>query len=213
MGSYFSHSDFPGLSGISEYLVFVVHVERTGMIGTMSIKTLGSRTAYENKWLRLREDEIERPDGSRGIYGVIEKPDFALIIPKDVDNFILVEQFRYTMKARYVEFPQGAWESDWQANPEDLARGELREETGFIAEHMQWLGKLQSAYGFSTQAFHVFLATGLTPGTIAPDPEEHDLVVRRASAAQFERMILSGEIVDCHTLAAYLLLKMRSGSN
>jgi ADP-ribose pyrophosphatase len=172
------------------------------MIGTMSIKTLGSRTAYENKWLRLREDEIERPDGLRGIYGVIEKPDFAVIIPKDGDDFILVEQFRYTMKARYAEFPQGAWEDDWQANPEDLARGELREETGFNAEHMQWLGKLQSAYGFS-----------LTPGTIAPDPEEHDLVVRRASPAQFERMILNGEIVDSHTLAAYLLLKMRTGSN
>jgi 8-oxo-dGTP pyrophosphatase MutT (NUDIX family) len=174
----------------------------------MSIKTLASRTAYENRWLRLREDQIERPDGSRSIYGVVEKPDFAVIIPRDGDEFVLIEQYRYTVRARYPEFPQGAWEDSPDAHPEELARGELREETGLTAARMEYFGKYQSAYGFSEQAFHVFLATGLSEGASSPDPEEHDLVVRRVPIADFERMILQREIVDSHTLAAYLLYKL-----
>ena len=175
----------------------------------MSIKTLASRVAYKNRWLTLREDQIERPNGSPGIYGVIEKPDFAIVIPQDGGEFVLVEQYRYTMKARYSEFPQGAWEDDWNADPEALARGELREETGYVAEKMEWLGKAQSAYGFSEQAFHVFLATGLTLGETSPDPEEHDLVTKRVTIPRFEEMILRGEIIDSHTMCAYLLYKMR----
>jgi ADP-ribose pyrophosphatase len=178
------------------------------MMESMSIKTLGSRTVYENRWLRLREDQIERPDGSRSIYGVIEKPDFAVIIPKDGEDFVLVEQYRYTMHARYPEFPQGAWEDNPNADPEELARGELSEETGLTASNMKYFGKFQSAYGFSKQAFHIFLATGLSEGKSSPDPEEHDLVVRRVRIAEFEKMILRRDIVDAHTLAAYMLYKL-----
>lgn len=177
----------------------------------MSIKTLASRTAYQNRWLRLREDQIERPDGSRSIFGVVEKPDFAVIIPCDGDQFVLIEQYRYTVRARYPEFPQGAWEDNPDADPEELARGELQEETGLIAGRMEYFGKYQSAYGFSQQAFHVFLATELTEGERAPDPEEHDLVVKRVPIADFDRMILEREIVDSHTMAAYLLYKLHGG--
>jgi 8-oxo-dGTP pyrophosphatase MutT (NUDIX family) len=174
----------------------------------MSIKTLASRTVYENRWLRLREDDIERPDGSQSIYSVIEKADFALIIPKEDDHFVLVEQYRYTVGARCTEFPQGAWEENPDANPEDLARGELEEETGLVAGTMRYFGKFHSAYGFSKQAFHVFLATDLTAGKPSLDPEEYDLTVRRVTIPQFEQMILNREITDTHTLTAFLLYKM-----
>src|SRR5690606_12855077 len=43
-------------------------------------KTLASTVVYRNPWMTVREDRVERPDGSRGIYGVVDKPDFALII-------------------------------------------------------------------------------------------------------------------------------------
>jgi 8-oxo-dGTP pyrophosphatase MutT (NUDIX family) len=178
------------------------------MMNLMSIKTLASRQVYKNRWLRLREDQIERPDGSRSIYGVVEKPDFAVIIPRDGDDFVLVEQYRYTVRTRCIEFPQGAWEDMPDANPEDLARGELQEETGLVAGRMQYFGKFQSAYGFCEQAFHVFLATDLSQHETSPDPEEFDISVRRVPVANFEEMILRGEIIDSHTLAAYLLYKI-----
>jgi ADP-ribose pyrophosphatase len=71
------------------------------------MKTTGSRVVYQNRWMRVREDAIERDDGSAGIYGVIEKPDFALIIPIENDSLYLVEQYRYPVAARFLEFPQG----------------------------------------------------------------------------------------------------------
>ena len=82
------------------------------------------------------------------------------------------QQFRYTIQQRSLELPQGGWETA-DVNPEDLARGELREETGLTAASMTFLGTLWIAYGFARQKLHVFLATGLTPAGAAPDAEEH----------------------------------------
>jgi hypothetical protein len=68
------------------------------------------------------------------------------------------------------------------------------------------------AYGFTRQKQHVFLATGLTSSERELDAEEHDLTVRSVSVEEFERMMLSGEIRDNSTLAAwglYLMWKAR----
>src|SRR5437660_3306264 len=104
------------------------------------IDTISTRLAYENRWMRLREDQIRRGDGSSGIYCVVEKPDFALIVPKEDDGRLhLVEQFRYPVQGRYWEFPQGSWEQMPNADPLDVARGELREETGLVASKMTYV--------------------------------------------------------------------------
>ena len=58
------------------------------------VRRVSTREVYRNPWLTLREDEIRRPDGSAGIYSVVDKPDFALVIPAEPDGFHLVEQFR-----------------------------------------------------------------------------------------------------------------------
>ena len=129
----------------------------------MSIRTLSSREIYRNPWLRLREDAIERSNGARGIYGVVEKDDCAVIIPIEGETIYLVEQFRYTIQQRALELPQGGWETS-DVDPEELARGELREETGLTATKMTRLGEIWIAYGFARQKEHVYLATGLQPG-------------------------------------------------
>src|SRR5690242_13270078 len=101
----------------------------------MSIRTLSSREVYRNPWLRVREDQIERSNGKKGIYGVVEKDDCAVVLPLEGDKIYLVEQFRYTIGQRTLELPQGGWESP-DVDPEELARGELREETGLVAASM-----------------------------------------------------------------------------
>jgi 8-oxo-dGTP pyrophosphatase MutT (NUDIX family) len=174
----------------------------------MSIKTLSSREIYRNPWLRLREDQIERSNGARGIYSVIEKDDCAVIIPIEGETIYLIEQFRYTIQQRAIELPQGGWETA-DVDPEELARGELREETGLTAASMTRLSTLWIAYGYARQKLHVFLATGLTPGGTDPDPEEHDLVLRPTSIADFETMILDGTIRDDCTIAAWGLYRLR----
>lgn len=173
----------------------------------MSIRTLSTREVYRNPWLRLREDEIEREGGARGIYGVVEKDDCAVILPIEGERVYLVEQYRYTIGQRALELPQGGWETA-EVDPEELARGELREETGLAAERMTYLGWMWIAYGFARQKQHVFLATGLRMEATDPDPEEHDLVTRTATTAEFETMMLDGRIQDCCTIAAWGLYRL-----
>jgi 8-oxo-dGTP pyrophosphatase MutT (NUDIX family) len=174
----------------------------------LSIKTLSTRLVYRNHWLRLREDEIERSNGVKGIYGVVEKDDCAAIIPIDGDHIYLVEQYRYTVEARCLELPQGGWETA-DVDPEELARGELREETGLRADRMEYLGWNWVAYGYARQKQHVFLATGLHHGECDPDPEEHDLQVHRVTIADFEEKLRDGTIADVCTLAAWALYLLK----
>ena len=174
-----------------------------------AITTLSSREVYRNHWMRVREDEILRSNGKKGIYGVVEKDDAAIIIPIDNGSVWLVEQFRYTIQERALELPQGGWEMEVE-HPEELARGELKEEMGLDATLMTDLGTLWIAYGFTRQKQHVFLATGLTHTEKDPDPEEHDLVIRSIPVEEFEQLMREGVVRDNCTLSAwglYLLWK------
>jgi ADP-ribose pyrophosphatase len=179
--------------------------------GYVAIKTISSREVYRNPWTSVREDVIERANGVRGIYGVVDKDPASIIIPLEVtaegELVYLIEQFRYTVGGRHWELPQGGGETA-EVVPEEMARGELKEETGLTAERMTLLSTLQIAYGVMNQKQHVFLAEGLTMGEATPDAEESDLVVRRVSVAELEGMIVDGTIVDNCTVASWGLYRL-----
>jgi ADP-ribose pyrophosphatase len=164
---------------------------------------------YQNRWMRVREDAITRADGTAGLYGVVEKPDFVVIAAIEAELIHLVEQFRYPAGARFWELPQGAWEQEPGADPSEVARGELREETGLNAERMTCAGRLFQAYGYATQEYRVFLATGLSAGPAAPEPEEQDLIARAFPLIEMEAMIRDGAIRDATTVAAFGLLRLK----
>ena len=170
------------------------------------IQTISSREVYRNRWMSVREDVIEWADGQRGIYGVVDKDPATLIIPlertSEGEFLTLVRQFRYTVQGTYFEFPQGGWERA-DVVPEELARGELREETGLTAETMTELGALWIAYGAMRQRHHIFLAEGLSQGDSAREAEEHDMTVHRVSVAEFEQMLLDGRVQDNCSVAAW----------
>ncbi|HEY3625325.1 MAG TPA: NUDIX hydrolase [Terracidiphilus sp.] len=172
-----------------------------------AITTVSTREVYRNAWMRVREDEILRSNGKPGIYGVVEKDEAAIIVPIDGEHIWLVEQFRYTIQQRAMELPQGGWETA-VADPEQLARGELKEETGLEAENMICLGAHWIAYGFTRQKQHVFLATGLTQADKDPEETEHDIVVHNVPVREFEQMMLDGRVRDGCTLAAWALYLM-----
>ena len=170
------------------------------------IRTLTSGVVYEDDWMRLRLDEIERRDGSRGTYAFVEKPDFALVIPAENDGFHLVEEFRYPIGRRTWSFPQGGFPHGQTGQPEELARLELLQETGFRARNLVKLGFLNGAHGTSSQGGHFFLATGLEPGRPEREHEEQDMRQEWVPRARFEKMITEGVLTDDSTVAAYALL-------
>ena len=170
------------------------------------IRMLASGVVYEDTWIRLRRDQIERRDGSRGTYAFVQKRDFALVIPVEDDGFHLVEEYRYPIGRRTWSFPQGGWPHGETGEPGELARLELAQETGLRARELVRLGSLHVAHGITDQAGHYFLATGLEPGTPERESEEQDMRQAWMPRARFEEMIGAGLITDDSTVAAYALL-------
>ena len=175
----------------------------------MTIRTLSSRVAYETAWLRVREDEIERVGGDgipeRGTYSVVEKEDFALVVPWDGERVTLVGQERYPLGRFSWELPAGVVEG---ASPEEAARTELAEETGLTARTLTRLGRLDSAVGMSSQGFHVWLATGLEAGEASPEPEEVGMRTREVTADELDAMVLAGELTDADSIAGWTLARL-----
>jgi 8-oxo-dGDP phosphatase len=167
------------------------------------IERLASREIYRNPWLVLREDDIRRPDGSSGIYSVVDKQTYALVMPYDRNRFRLVEQFRYPLGARRWEFPQGTAPDLADIEPSELATRELREETGLRATSFEALGQLDTAPGMTSQRGWVFLATGISEGEADREHEEQDMRSAWFSREEVEQMIRSGVIADAQSIAAY----------
>jgi 8-oxo-dGTP pyrophosphatase MutT (NUDIX family) len=177
-----------------------------------SVQTLSSREVYANSWMTVREDRIRRGDGSEGIYGVIDKPTYALVIPRDGDRLQLVEQFRYPVGKRRWEFPAGTAPDRTAQDPAELAVRELAEETGLVAGRMELIGHLDVAPGMSSQLGTVWLATELTQGPAQREHSEQDMRTGWFSAAEFEAMCRRSEITDSQSLAAYLLLRLHDSA-
>jgi len=187
------------------------------------ITQLSTTIVYQTPWMRVREDGIAYPDGSTGVYSVLEKPDFALVIPYENEGFWLVEQFRYAVGQRCWEFPQGGWPpehspdrdagvhhaEDGRGSMAELATAELAEETGFSAGSLIELGRLFAAYGYCGQSFHIFLATDLTAGEPHREASEQDMVHQWFPEADLRKMIKSGELADAHSVAALALFDAR----
>ncbi|WP_142138564.1 NUDIX hydrolase [Acidovorax sp. SLBN-42] len=169
---------------------------------------LTTRLAYANPWMRVREDLVRWPGGHEAVYGVVEKPDFAVILPRDRDGWWMVEQYRYTIGRRVLEFPQGSWPAGHDGDTLALAVAELREETGFTAGAMRRIGRMQEAYGFVDQACDVYLATDLSAGD--PDREATELHMehRFVRDEELADLIRAGEVVDAVTIAALTLHRL-----
>lgn len=170
------------------------------------MESTGSREVYANSWMVLREDTVRRADGSAGVWGVVDKPDFALVIAVEDDRMALVEQYRYPLRRRCWEFPQGTAPGRADMDPVELAARELREETGLRAATWGPLGHLDLAPGLSSQRGRAYLATDLVHGEPEREASEADMRVVWLARAEFEHRTRAGDITDSPSLAAYALL-------
>ncbi len=175
-------------------------------------KALASRIAYENPWIRVREDEVIRPDGGAGIYGVVEiRPSVGIVALNDQDEIVLVGQWRYAPNHYSWEIPRGGshpGETDMLA----VAKRELAEEAGLEAKHWESLGAVDVCNGVTDDVQSLYIATGLTPTAMRLDPEE-EIVVEWKPFQEAVEMALDGRITEVCSIAAILkvaLLRARS---
>ncbi|HET8988883.1 MAG TPA: NUDIX hydrolase, partial [Humibacillus sp.] len=125
----------------------------------MSWPVTRSRVVYENPWIVVREDEVVRPDGSPGTYGVVEvrRPAVFVVALTDADEVVLVTVDRHTV-GRSVEVPAGGTDGE---DPLAAAQRELAEETGLAAETWRRVGDLAALNGICRAPEVVYLATDL----------------------------------------------------
>jgi 8-oxo-dGTP pyrophosphatase MutT (NUDIX family) len=173
-------------------------------------ETLASRDVYENPWIRVREDQVRRPDGTPGVYGVVEvrTPAVFVVAVTADDEILLVTLDRYTTGHSSVEVPAGG------SDGEDLlegARRELREETGYEAERWQALGEVHSLNGVADARGRVFLATELSVVGGADLDGEGIVAVTPVPVAEVVGMVRRGEITDNETLGALLMALVALG--
>jgi 8-oxo-dGTP pyrophosphatase MutT (NUDIX family) len=173
------------------------------------------RTAYENPWLRVFHDEVDRPDGSPGIYGVVHFRTQAVgvVAVGDDGRLLLVGQHRYTLDEYSWEIPEGG--VDEGESLEDGARRELREETGYDATSWRQLCRITLSNSVTDERGALFLAQGLVPGVAAPEATE-ELALRWATVDEALAEIDAGTIHDVMTIAgvgAYAALRTEGHPN
>jgi 8-oxo-dGTP pyrophosphatase MutT (NUDIX family) len=165
-------------------------------------QVISSKQVYDNPWIAVREDQVIRPDGEPGVYGVVHFKNVAVgILALEEDHIYLVGQYRYPLDLYSWEIPEGGCPEGEE--PLRAAQRELREETGLEARHWRRLGEAYLSNSVADEYAVWFLATGLVPGEQRPEGTEA-LAMRRLPLREVLDMALSGQITDALSLVAIM---------
>lgn len=182
----------------------------------MSWPVRETRVVYENAWIRVREDAVVRPDGSDGIFGVVElqRPAVFVVALTDADEVVLVTIDRHTV-GRSLEVPAGGTDGE---DPLVAAQRELAEETGFAAREWRRVGAVNALNGVCRAPELVYLACGLEPAPgfhgdagDSARAEEGIASVRRVPVAEVLDLVRDGTVTDGETIAALMLALVALG--
>ena len=173
-------------------------------------RTTSSSIVYQNAWIRVREDEVVRPDGGPGIYGVIEiRPSVGVVALNERDEVVLVGQWRYVLERYSWEIPRGG-SHDGETDMLEVAKRELAEEAGVLAENWQRIGSVDCCNGVVTDVQTLYVATGLSKTEMRHDPEE-EIVVMWKPWQEAAAMALDGRITEASSVAAILMVDRSRG--
>lgn len=173
-------------------------------------KALCSEDAYQGGFLKVKRDTVSLPDGATATREYIRHPGAVMIAPMlQSGQLVLERQYRYPLSKVFIEFPAG--KLDTGEGIEACALRELREETGYRAGELAYLGPIHNAIAYSDEVLHLFAARGLVAGSASLDEHEF-LEVLTMSLDDLLQAIRKAEVTDVKTIiAAYWLDDARRG--
>jgi ADP-ribose pyrophosphatase len=176
--------------------------DRRRALARAAWRTLSTREAYANPWIRVREDVAEMPDGRTTLYGVIEcKPAVGVLPFLDARTVVLVGQYRYVARDFYWEIPTGGVRPG--ESEEAAAQRELAEEAGYEAGRLTKLCAFHTSKSVLDETAHIYLAEALRPA--ARDGDDTEFIETRAFPfAEAVRMVERSEILDAMSVIAIL---------
>jgi ADP-ribose pyrophosphatase len=166
-------------------------------------KVVDSTTIYEGAIVSLRVDQIALDNGQLKKREIVAHPPCIVIVPlfERQERFLMIEQFRDAVGRSLWEFPAGMIKGN--ESPEETARRELEEETGFVARKLDIIGQYYTSPGFTDELHHLCLARDLAQKyEQGQDSGEvtRTFIVERKTLAEKIRI---GEIHDGKTILAY----------
>ena len=170
-------------------------------------KMLKTELKYRGRIINVKVDEVELPSGNKSFREVVEHPGAVAVIAQDAaERLILVRQYRYPAGENLLEIPAG--KIDPGETPENCARREMEEETGYSVEKLELLSRIYTTPGFSNEVIYIYRGydlqyTGIPAGSGDADEEENLLPVLLGKQEAVNK-IKSGEITDAKTIMAIL---------
>ena len=165
-------------------------------------KIISTKEIYKSKWLTLRRDNFIKPDGSTASYEIVKRRDLVIVIPQVNKNLIFVEQYRYALDERSLEFPQGFIEKN--ETPQGAAKREFEEEVG-LKGNVTFLGEICTSSGFLEQKLYIFKGNNLIKGKQKLELTEKDLNVILLPLKKVKELVKNNKIKNAPTLAALSL--------
>ncbi len=172
------------------------------MDNKLSEQKISSEVIYEGVIFNVEKQRVILPNGNEAVRDIVVNPNASAIVAIDNNNnVIMVKQYRTSNNRIMLEIPAG--KLDKGEKPIECAKRELREETGYIPENINFLFSPMVSPGFSTEHIHIFMATNLSLGETDPDDDEFVEVVKLPITEAIEK-IMNGQIEDGKTISGIL---------
>ena len=172
-------------------------------MNNLTEKLLKSKIVYDGNLLTVFCDKVELPNGKETKREFIRHPGAVAVVPITQEgNIVLVRQFRYPVGKAILEVPAG--KLDKGEHPDECARRELEEETGYVAQSIKRLSSIYTTPGFTDEVIHLYIAENLTLAKQCLDDDEF-LAVEVYTKEQIKMMIIDGTINDAKSMLALLL--------
>jgi 8-oxo-dGTP pyrophosphatase MutT (NUDIX family) len=158
-------------------------------------QVLDTKLLISERWLQLREDRVRLGNGHEiDRFHVIHGPDWASVLCiTEASEVIMVRQYRHGIAQPSLELPAGVIEP--HESPEEAARRELAEETGYESDDWVRIQTVSTEPARHTTQAHFFCARGARP-TRKPAPEETEVLeIVKAPVTELGRLATDGSIV------------------